>query len=279
MLLRSQRLLLAVVLAVPAAAVTNPATCRGEEYDVPRLKFFYFAGDNVDWVVSSDKKNFAAHLRTNSDSHALVSSLHEAVRREHQIEEARTRMTEWLGGQRELFRQRGTNPTAARESEGIVAYLRAHDFGIENLVRALKARSGAQVVELVAIHQVDPAGESRYRLKVVLDDAIIDRDQMGYNVVLSSAAADYTSVVYALAHALYDVQEADQRGPAYRRAARTGRNRRRQTAGRNRSGHQRFRVAVRSRTPIIDWALAQGKSLGQIIPQALSYRLAVSTRR
>ena len=88
-----------------------------------------------------------------------------------------------------------------------IAYLRAHDFSISNLVEALKRRSGAEDVELVAVHLRDRNANSTYKLKVILIEPEIEMDKMGFNVKLRSSDVSYTAVTYALGVALYEVHE------------------------------------------------------------------------
>ena len=116
-------------------------------------------------------------------------------------------MTRWIERERERFDQTRRESTRSRMAEGIVAYLRAHDFSIHHLVEALKRRSGASEVELVVIHLLDPQGTPSFKLKVVLVDPQIEIGKQGFNVNLASPEASYTVVTYTLGVALYEVQE------------------------------------------------------------------------
>ena len=70
-----------LALVCPLVAIAGfAAVARADESDLPRLKFFYFDNVTVEWVVSSDKKSFAEHLRRNPVSARLVTSIHQAVR-------------------------------------------------------------------------------------------------------------------------------------------------------------------------------------------------------
>ncbi len=92
-------------------------------------------------------------------------------------------------------------------AEGIVAYLRAHDFSIHKLVEALKRRSGASDVELVVVHLRDAQDNPSFKLKVVLVDPEVEIGKQGFNVNLAAPNASYTVVAYALGLALYELQE------------------------------------------------------------------------
>ena len=129
------------------------------------------------------------------------------VRGEENSDAARAQMSEWIAGQRERFQRRSASPTSFQRAEGIVAYLRAHDLSIRRLVEALKTRSGASAVELVAIHQSGARDGASLMIKVVLADSQIDIGRMGFNIDLQSPDAGYVAVIYALGTALYDVEE------------------------------------------------------------------------
>lgn len=186
-------------------AADNPRSA--DDPNVLELKFFFFDSGKVEWIVSSDKKYFVQHLQNNEDSSQLVSTLREAVLGPDQSGVTRQHIADWIADERANFEQRGVSPVRFRKAEGIVAYLRAHDFDVQELVAALKDRSGASDVEIVGIHQVDAGDDSTFQLKVVLVDPTLDIGKRGFNVKLSSSKAGYLSVVYALASALYDVEE------------------------------------------------------------------------
>ena len=116
-------------------------------------------------------------------------------------------MTRWITGERERFEQSRREAPRMRMAEGIIAYLRDHDFSVSKLVDDLKHRSGASDVELVVIHLRDRQGTSSFKLKVVLVDPTIEIDKQGFNVDLPAPKASYTVVAYALGVALYEVQE------------------------------------------------------------------------
>lgn len=173
----------------------------------PILKFFFYHEGDVSWVVSSDKQRFAEHLMTNDNSFRLASTLHEAVLNDEPVEAAREEMSQWIEQRREQFEQRDAPALSTRKAEGIIAYLRAHDFSMRNLVAALLRRSGASAVEIVGIHRVSLANEPEFKIKVVLDDPKIDVRPGGINVDLASATAGYAQVIYALGLTLYEVHE------------------------------------------------------------------------
>ncbi len=191
------------------AAFFSPAVMARADEDsgLPTLKFFFFDGAPVEWVVSSDKDAFTEHLAANPDSARLATSIHRAVYGEENTEAARAQMAEWIEAQRRQFQNRAASPTSFQRAEGIVAYLRAHDLSIRKLVEALKTRSGASAVELVAIHQARAPQGQTFKMKVVLVDPVVEMNRMGFNVDLQSPAAGYVPVIYALGTALYDVEE------------------------------------------------------------------------
>ncbi len=177
-----------------------------QELDVPVVKFFYYDEARIEWVFSSELERFEQHLRRNPESERLINSTAAAVG-ESQAEEARRQMTRWITQERERFDKSGGNTARFRKAEGIVAYLRAHDFRVSKLVEALKKRSGASEIELVAVHLVNEAGENSYKLKVVPVDATIEIGKQGFNVDVQSPDVSYLSAVYALGLALYEIHE------------------------------------------------------------------------
>ncbi len=180
---------------------------RAAEDDLPHLKFFYFDSGQVDWIVSSDKEAFAKHLEQNADSNRFVTSLHKSVRGEEPVDAARGNIADWIADRRAQFEQRYGDSTRFRKAEGVAAYLRAHDFSIRRLTAALKRRTGAKSVDLIAVHQASRQGRPDYKLKVVLTDPTADVVVIAFNVVIQSANASYVPVIYALGLALYEVQE------------------------------------------------------------------------
>jgi len=173
----------------------------------PQLKFFFYHEGDVSWVVSSDKQRFAEHLVANDDSFRLASTLHEAVLQDEPVEAARKEMGQWIEQRREQSEQRDALALSARKAEGIIAYLRAHDFSMRNLVAALLRRSGASAVEIVGIHRVSLPNQAEFKIKVILEHPKIDMKPGGINVELASATAGYAQVIYALGLTLYEVHE------------------------------------------------------------------------
>ena len=193
--------------SVYAAAPSEEGAGEIADPHQPRLRFFYYDAPSVEWIVSSDKKAFAVHLRQNEESSTFVTTIHNAVTGDELNDVARTQMTDWIAAQRETFEQRRRDTISFRKAEGIVAYLRAYDFSIRRLVEALKDLSGATNVELVAIHRTAAQTEPDFKIKVVLTDAAVDLGRQGMNVDMQSATSGYVPVVYALGMALYDLQE------------------------------------------------------------------------
>jgi len=175
--------------------------------DTPRLKFFFFDEDQVDWVVSSDKEAFTKHVQDNQQSQRMVSSLHKAVRGPEPVDQARANVADWIAERRTRSGQQWGDDARSRKAERIVAYLRAHDFSVRNLTEALKRRTGASAVDLVAIHQMNDRGQDEYKLKVVLENPTVDMGRKGFNIDLQSANASYVPVIYSLGVALDEVQE------------------------------------------------------------------------
>lgn len=173
----------------------------------PEIKFFYYDSERIEWVVSAEPDRLQAHLQANPDSARLFGSLAESIDEPGDMDQVRTQMTSWLEGERERFGELGGSSVRLRKAEGIVAYLRAHDFSIDALVKQLLKRSGATEVELVGVHLVRGARDASFQLKVVLPDETIGIGRQGYNVAIQSPDVTYTSVVYALGLALYEVHE------------------------------------------------------------------------
>lgn len=175
---------------------------------LPRLKFFYFDQAHTEWVVSAEPDRLERHLEGNADSASLYQNLQRSLSETPDLDRIRNGMADWIRSERTRFDQAGSRVSRrVRVAEGVVAYMRAHDFDIRKLVTALVKRSGARDVELVAIHLVDAEGESSYKLKVVLPNDQVELGRQGFDVVLQSSQVTYTSAIYALAMALYEVHE------------------------------------------------------------------------
>lgn len=197
-------LLLALGFIITAARAHEPdVTPAG----LPIVKFFYYDAGGVEWAVSAEPDNFERHLNVNSDSRTLFDAVTEAVVNPSDVEQTALQMTRWIEQERERFDETRRESARGRMAEGIVAYLRAHDYDIHRLVEALKRRSGASQVELVVIHLVDARDTPSYKLKVQLVDPELEIGKQGFNVNLDAPAASYTVVAYALGVALYEVQE------------------------------------------------------------------------
>lgn len=202
------RILVVIVAVVGSFVATSiPAEEAAEGGPpLPTLKFFYYDSGRIEWVVSAEPDRLERHLQANPDSARLFGSLTQSVDEAIDTEEVRLQMARWLADEREQSGG-GGNVVRLRKAEGIVAYLRAHDFRIDQLVQQLLKRSGASDVEIAAVHLVDGAGNSSFHLKVVLPDEQVGLGQQGFNVASRSPDVTYTSVVYALALALYEVHE------------------------------------------------------------------------
>ena len=174
---------------------------------LPTIKFFYYRANGIEWAFSDDEKLFQQHLTEDSESQRLYDSVTTALNEAPKGEDTADRMTKWIESERDRFQQSRSEVVRIRMAEGITAYMRAHDFDVSNLVEALKRRSGATDVELVAIHLRDKQDESSFRLKVVLVDADISLGKQGINVSLRSPNVSYSTISYALAVALYEVHE------------------------------------------------------------------------
>ena len=178
-----------------------------DESRQPTLKFFFYDQGAIEWAVSAEPDRFEKHLEANADSAQLYESLSAAVTDPPELEQVQARMARWIEAERNRAPEANRSTVRIRKAEGIVAYMRAHDFEIDQLVNALLKRSRAQDVEVVAVHLVDGAGNSEFKLKIVLPYDEVGIDKQGFNVVLASQNVTYTSVVYALAMALYEVHE------------------------------------------------------------------------
>ena len=193
--------------ALIVAAMSATEIGSGQEPSLPTVKFFYYDSARVEWVVTAEPDRLQPHLEANQDSESLFQSTLTAVINLEESEEVQSQMARWIEQERQRFRQTSTGTARFRKAEGIVAYLRAHDFSVSNLIDALTKRSGASTVELAAIHLVDGSGQSSYKLKVLLVDATIEIGKQGFNVDIRSPQVTYLSVVYALGVALYEVHE------------------------------------------------------------------------
>jgi hypothetical protein len=203
---------LAMSLAPASFAQDEPAE-GAEDANLPAVKFFYYDAGAVEWAVSAEPERLQRHLASNADSQQLFEEVNHAVAESPTAGNSAAQMTRWIESERQRFDQSRREVARMRMAEGIIAYLRTHDFSIPNLVRDLKHRSGASAVELVAIHLRDAQANSSFKLKVVLVDPKIDIAKQGFNVNLPSANASYTVVTYALGVALYEVHEIIHGGP------------------------------------------------------------------
>ena len=178
-----------------------------EKRSLPVVTFFYFDAGGVEWAVSAEPVRLDRHLSANSDSQRLFAAVSAAVAETPDPAASSRQMTAWIGSERERFEQSRREPARMRMAEGILAYLRTHDFSVSKLVDEIKHRSGAKEVELVVVHLRDRQGNPSFKLKVVLVDPTIEVGKQGFNVDLPSPEASYTVVTYALGVALYEVQE------------------------------------------------------------------------
>lgn len=187
-----------------------PTALAGQQEDTanrPLVKFFYYDQANLDWVVSSEPERLNEHLANHADSQKLLASLDQVVQSEEPLETTRLRMLRWIQKEREQFDQRPGNGQRFRRAEGIIAYLRSHDFSIRSLVEELKKRSAARDIELIAVHLVGSNANDEYRIKVRLIDALPSVNDHGYQVDLRSPEINHVGAVYALGVALYEVHE------------------------------------------------------------------------
>lgn len=178
-----------------------------DTHSMPLVKFFYYDAADVEWAVSAETKSFQEHLESTPESQVLFETVSNAVRSSPEAETPAEALTRWIESERERYQQSRQDAVRFRMAEGIIAYLRAHDFSVSSLVEALKRRSGASDVELVGIHLRDNQGHSSYKLKVILVDPAIEVGKQGFNIKLRSPNASYAAVVYALGVALYEVHE------------------------------------------------------------------------
>ena len=199
--------LIHVVMTASVLLVVNAVGHADDEPRQPTLKFFYYNQGAIEWAVSAEQDRFEKHLEANAESAQLFESLSASVSEPPQLDEVQARMARWIEAERNRGPEVNQSTVRIRKAEGIVAYMRAHDFEIDQLVKALLKRSRAQDVEVVAVHLVDGAGTSEFKLKIVLPYDEIGIDKQGFNVVLASPNVTYTSVAYALAMALYEVHE------------------------------------------------------------------------
>lgn len=203
---------LTTIVAVALVLASRPLPAASQELEatpstLPTIKFFYYSANGIEWAFSDDAERFQQHLAENPDSQQLYESVTNALNSAPTTKDTADRMTKWIEAERARFQQSRGEVVRIRMAEGITAYLRAHDFDVSNLVEALKRRSGARDVELVAIHLRDQQGASSFRLKVVLVDAEIPLGKQGVNVSLRSPRVSYSTAGYALAVALYEVHE------------------------------------------------------------------------
>ncbi len=196
----------AVVLMIGVRAAAQEPEAE-QQIHVPTIKFFYFDAADLEWAVSAEADRLDDHLAEHAESRQFYDAVRAAVVEPPQPDRSAEQMTRWIETQRERFDETRRDAPSARMAEGIVAYLRAHDFNIHNLVGALRRRSGASDVELAVVHLRDPRGEPAYRLKVVLVEPDVELGKQGFNVNLAAPNASYTVVVYALGLALYELQE------------------------------------------------------------------------
>ena len=184
------------VFTAPLYAQESPAV----------LKFFFFDSGKIEWVVSDDKSAFDEHLGANEDSKKLFDGLVAAASGDEPATPTRSHMSRWIARQREQFDEGSMTATQFRKSEGVVAYLRAHGFSADRLVDAIRERTGASAVQIVAVHRRSQQ-RSLYWLKVVPVNPKIELGRKGYNIEMSTTEVGYVSVIYALGLALYEVEE------------------------------------------------------------------------
>ncbi|MGI9429557.1 MAG: hypothetical protein ACR2NM_12920 [Bythopirellula sp.] len=179
-----------------------------QEVIKPTLKFFFFDERETEWVVSTEPDRMNSHFEEQEDSARLYESLQTSTQTPADSQSVRSTMSTWIEQEREHFRRSGSaGGQMIRIAEGVTAYIRAYDYDANQLVSALLRRSGASEVEVAAMHLIDTAGKSSYKLKVMLPSDQIDIDRQGVDVALNSAKVSHVSIVYALALALYEVHE------------------------------------------------------------------------
>ena len=202
-------LLLAVSLAYsPSNAQDSlPDDTLSGDPSLPVVKFFYYDSGAVEWAVSEEPARLQLHLADEPQSMAMLESLTDAVASSPESEGSAQLMTDWLERERSRIDQSRREPLRALMAEGISAYLRAHDYGVANLVGALKRRTGATEVEVVGVHLRDAQARSSFKLKVILVNPELEIGKQGFNVRLPSDQVGYTSVAYALGVALYHVHD------------------------------------------------------------------------
>lgn len=198
-------LLFSVCLAAGLHATAS--RCRAEEGHQPDIQLFYYSEADSEWAVSLDEATFETHRANNTDSNTMFESMLNTANGNSDPENVRQRMGRWINQKRQQFDQSGGSKLLFRKSEGILAYLRAHDFDISELVAALKDRSGASGVQLVGMHLVDRAQKSSFKLKVILQNPQIEIGRQGFNVDIRSPEVTDLTMVFALGVALYEVHE------------------------------------------------------------------------
>lgn len=205
--LRTTVLCALVLFSSGRAECASDEQLGGQQLNLPTVQFFYYDAAGVEWAVSAKPERLRAHLASNPDSQTLFETVSSAALGSFEANDAAERMTSWIESERKRFEQSRREAVRIRMAEGILAYLRAHDFSVTNLVEALKRRSGATDVELVAIHLLDDQNKASYKLKVVLVDSDVEIGKQGFNIRLRSPTANYAAVTYALGVALYELQE------------------------------------------------------------------------
>jgi hypothetical protein len=200
-------MLFCLALVAPAGEPQADPLDQAPQSSLPTVKFFYYDAAGIEWAVSAEPERLERHLAANSDSQSLLQAISSAVAETPDVAGSARQMTRWITGERERFEQSRREAPRMRMAEGIIAYLRDHDFSVSKLVDDLKHRSGASDVELVVIHLRDRQGTPSFKLKVVLVEPKIEVGKQGFNVDLPGPKASYTVVAYALGVALYEVQE------------------------------------------------------------------------
>ena len=198
---------LGLLLSVSLTLVADSA--RGaEQTEIVKTRFFFLDMADYQWVDSIDEESLQSHFAMNESSFQLYTSLQETVNGPDLADTARPHFSTWLTEQRLLFQGGRSNAEAFRRSEGLVAYLRAHEFNVKDVVDAIKRRSGATEVQIIAIHHAGSAErESRFLLKVVLQNSQVELGQSGYIVRLQTPYISYVTMLYALGIALYELNE------------------------------------------------------------------------
>lgn len=197
----------AVVVLLFRAATVMAQDVQDDPGSLPTVKFLYYDAAAVEWAISAEPERLQQHLTTNATSRTLLESVSSAVAKTSDTSESARQLTRWIENERVRFDRTRREPARIRTAEGIVAYVRDHDYSIPKLVEDLKHRSGASAVELVALHLRDRQGSPSFKLKVVLVDSSVDIGRQGFNIDLPSPEVGYATVAYALGVALYGVQE------------------------------------------------------------------------